>query len=105
MKRTPRYFDGTGKTGKLLSEILPGAVREIREKAGQGREEIFRFWQELIGDKIGPLTEVVSFVNGVLLVKVKSSSLYSLLCQHERPRLLKRLQEKFPVRSLVFRVG
>jgi hypothetical protein len=105
MQRTPRYFDGTSKTGKLLSEILPEAVREIREKAGQGGEEIFCFWQELIGDKMGPFTEAVSFVDGVLLVKVKSSTLYSLLCQHERPRLLKRLKEKFPVRSLVFRVG
>ena len=105
MHRTPRHFDGTARTGKLLSEILPEAVRDIREKAGQGGEEIFRFWQELIGDKMGPLTDAVSFVDGVLIVKVKSSTLYSLLCQHERPRLLKRLQEKFPVRSLVFRVG
>jgi hypothetical protein len=103
--RTPRHFDGTAKTGKILSEILPESLREIRKKAGQGGEEIFRFWQELIGDKMSPLTEAVSFVDGVLTVKVKSASLYSLLCQHERARLLKRLQEKFPIRSLVFRVG
>jgi hypothetical protein len=105
MQRTPRHFDGTAKTGKLLSEILPEAVRGIREKAGQGGDEIFSFWLELIGDKMGPLTEAVSFVDGLLTVKVKSASLYSLLCQHERPRLLRQLQEKFPVRSLVFRVG
>ena len=105
MRRTPRHFDGTKKTGKLLSEILPETVKEIRKKAGQGGEEIFRFWQELIGDKMGPLTEAVSFVDGVLTVKVKSTALYSLLCQHERPRLLRGLQEKFPVRGLVFRIG
>lgn len=105
MKRTPRYFDGTSRTGKLLSDMLPESLRDIRERAGQGGEEIFHFWQELIGDKMGPLTEAVSFVDGTLVVKVKSSTLYSLLCQHERPRLLKRLQEKFPIRNLVFRVG
>jgi hypothetical protein len=85
--------------------MLPESLRDIRERAGQGGEEIFHFWQELIGDKMGPLTEAVSFVDGTLVVKVKSSTLYSLLCQHERPRLLKRLQEKFPIRNLVFRVG
>jgi len=105
MQRTPRNFDGTAKTGKLLSEILPEAVREIQKKTGLGGDEIFSFWQELIGDKMGPLTQPVSFVDGVLTVKVKSASLYSLLCQHERPRLLRRLQEKFPVRNLLFRVG
>jgi hypothetical protein len=105
MARTPRHFDGTERTGKILSEILPEQLKNIREKAGQGGDEIFSFWQEVIGDKIGPMTEAVSFVEGVLVVKVKSSTLYSLLCQHERPRLLKRLQKKFSIRSLVFRIG
>ena len=105
MYRTPRNFDGTSRTGKSLSELLPESVREIREKTGLGGDEIFSFWQELLGGKMGPLTEAVSFIDGVLTVKVKSATLYSLLCQHERPRLLKRLQEKYSVRSLVFRIG
>ena len=105
MRRTPRNFDGTSTTGKSISDLLPSALKEIREKAGQQTEEIFHFWQELIGEKMGPLTEPISFEEGVLTVKVKSSTLYSLLCYHERPRLMKRLQEKFSIRNLVFRIG
>ena len=105
MRRTPRYYDGTQRTAKPLSELLDDALKEIRFTAGQSADEIFRYWTELIGDKMGAMTEPVSFIEGVLTVKVKSQALYGLLCQHERPRLLKRLQEKFSVRGLVFRIG
>ena len=104
-RRTPRNFDGTSPTGKSIADLLPDVLKEIRTKAGQQTDEIFLFWKELIGDKMGPLTEPISFDEGVLIVKVKSSTLYSLLCYHERPRLMKRLQEKFSIRSLVFRIG
>lgn len=105
MSRTPRHFDGTAKTGKNLSDLLPEIAKKIGAKAGCGSEEVLLFWPQVIGETMAPFTEAVSFIDGVLIVKVKSSTLYSLLCQHERPRLLKRLQEKFPVRSLVFRAG
>lgn len=105
MARTPRHFDGTAKTGKNLSDLLRDAMREISAPEGQEAEAIFRYWPELIGGAMAPFTQPVSLVNGVLIVKVKSATLYSLLCQHEQPRLLKKLQEKFSVRSLVFRVG
>lgn len=103
--RTPRNYQGTQNPGKKLQDLLPGFLAEVQKKAGDPREEVFRTWGELIGEKMAPLTEPLSFVDGVLTVKVKSSTLYSLLCLHEKPRLLKRLQEKFPVRNLVFRVG
>lgn len=54
---------------------------------------------------MAPMTEPISFFDGVLTVKVKSATLYSLLCHHEKPRLLKQLQRKFPVRQLVLRAG
>ena len=105
MARTPRHFDGTGRTGKVLSDLLPEIVKKIGEKSGCQSEEIFGFWPTVIGEAMAPYTEPVSFIDGVFIVKVKSSTLYSLLSQHERPRLLQRLQEKFPVRNLVFRAG
>lgn len=105
MKRTPRFYNGTAKTGKNLSDLLPLALNKIQSKRGETDEAIFSFWFVLIGDKMGPFTKPDSFVDGVLTVKVKSATLYSLLCQHERPRLLKQLQEKFPVRGLFFKIG
>jgi hypothetical protein len=105
MVRTPKNFDGTAPTGKSLASLLNELKKEIGAKTGFQGEEIFAFWPEAIGEKMAPFTEPVSYIDGVLTVKVKSATLYGLLCQHERPRLLKRLQEKFSVRSLVFRIG
>lgn len=104
-KRTPRNFDGTNNPGKKISDLLPEILAEISRKVKDPREEIFLFWYELIGEKMAPFTQPTSWVDGVLTVKVKSSTLYSLLCQHEKPRLLKRLKEKFPIQNLVFRIG
>ncbi len=105
MSRTPKYFDGTARTGKKISDLLPEVLGEIGSKAGHQGEEIFHFWTQLIGEGMAPLTQPVSFADGVLTVKVKSATLYSLLCQHEKPRLLKRLQEKFSIRNIIFRIG
>ncbi|HSX25868.1 MAG TPA: DUF721 domain-containing protein [Chlamydiales bacterium] len=103
--RTPRNYHGIFSPIKRISDLLPEVVGEIGQKMSDPREEIFKFWFELIGEKMGPLTEPVSFEDGVLTVKVKSSTLYGLLCQHEKPRLLQRLKEKFSIRNIIFRVG
>lgn len=103
--RTPRNYSGTENPAKKIVDLLPDVLSDLGKKRKNPREEIFQFWQELLGEKMAPLTEPVSFLDGVLTVKVKSSTLYSLLVAHERPRLLSRLQEKFAIRNLVFRVG
>ncbi len=103
--RTPKGYNGTKTTGRRISELLPGLLVELGKRAADPREEIFQAWGVAIGEKMAPLTEPLSFLDGVLTVKVKSATLYSLLCQHERPRLLKQLQAKFPVRHLQFRIG
>ena len=88
-----------------MADLLPDMMNELGKKAGDPKEEIFKFWRELMGENRASMTEPVNFVDGILTVKVKSSTLYSLLVAHERPRLLGRLQEKFSIRNLVFRVG
>lgn len=103
--RTRRNYFGTENPVKKMGDILPEIMEDLRGKRGDCQEDVFQFWKALIGKKMAPLTEPVSFYDGVLTVKVKSSTLYSLLAVHEKPRLLKGLQEKFSVRNLVFRVG
>lgn len=103
--RTPRNYAGVENPSKKMADLLPEVLFELGRKSGDPREEIFQFWRTLIGEKMAPLTDPVSFVDGVLTVKVKSSTLYSLLVTHEKPRLLVRLREKFSIRNLIFRVG
>lgn len=105
IERTKRHFNGTAPTGKKISEILPLVLNEIKNKAGDDREKIFQFWRSLLGEKMALLTQPISLKNGILTIKVKSATLYSLLCQHEKPRLLKEMQAKFEIVELVFRVG
>ena len=103
--RTPKNYVGTGNPVKRMADLLPEVLVDLGRNVGDSKEQIFKFWHDLVGEKIAPLTEPVSFIDGVLTVKVKSSTLYSLLVTHEKPRLLGRLQEKFSIRNLVFRAG
>lgn len=103
--RAPRNYQGTEILTKKMTDLLPEFLDELRRKKGDEKEVVFEFWQSLVGEKMAALTEPVSLIEGVLTVKVKSSTLYSLLVTHERPRLLAQLKEKFSVRNLVFRIG
>lgn len=103
--RTPRNFDGTRFPGIKIEEILPDLLAGIDRKRGVPREAVFREWALLLGEKMASFTQPVSFEDGVLTVIVKSSTLYSLLRVHEKPRLLRKLQDKFQVKNLVFKIG
>ena len=103
--RTPRRYDGTKLSGKKIGDLLPEIISDIGRQRENQSEAVFAFWAALLGEKMAPLTEAVSLIDGVLTIKVKSATLYSLLSSAEKPRLLRQLQEKFPIRNLVFRVG
>ncbi len=105
MERTKRYFDGTGVTGKKISELLPEILGGLAPKGTDEREALWRLWMDLLGEKMGTLTQIVSWKNRVLTIKVKSATLYALLAQREKGRLLQEIQKKFAVQELVFRVG
>jgi hypothetical protein len=108
MMRTPRNFDGTFPTGKAIDGLLREALVSISKQAGCQGHEVLAAWGEVLGPKFANLTKAVALQDGVLTVKVKSSTLYSLLHQHEKPRLLEKLQMLFPhaeIRDIVFRIG
>ena len=108
LPRTPRNYDGTERTVKELSQILPQVMQKMGARFELRPDLILAAWPELIGKKLSPMTQAVSFVEGVLTVKVKNSSLYSLLSQQEKPKLLKALQLKFPsvtIHNINFRLG
>lgn len=104
-KRAPRNYDGTAVPAKTIHELLPQFLLEISKKNGGIGPEIAKEWFANLGEKMGPMTEIVSFEEGILTVKVKSSTLYSLLCQHEKPRLLRLLQKKFSIRDIKLKIG
>ncbi|MBI2810851.1 MAG: DUF721 domain-containing protein [Candidatus Melainabacteria bacterium] len=98
----------SGLTNKQIQDLLPKVLGSIGAVHRDRPDLILAAWPQLIGEKLAAMTKAVSFENGMLAVKVSNSTLYSLLAQHERGRLLKSLREKFPsveIKNINFRLG
>lgn len=104
-KRTKKGYNGTLPTGKKIGDLLPDILQNIKKTEGTPQEAVFAFWFSLLGQKMAHLTQPISLKNRVLTIKVKSATLYALLCQYEKPRLLVQMQKKFQVEDIVFRIG
>lgn len=106
--RKPKNYDGPGVTTRRVSDLLPDALSKIGQSY-QGRPDlVLAAWKDVIGQKLSGMTEAISFQDGILNVKVKNSTLYSLLNQNDKPRLLNLLRKRFPkmiIKTIVFRMG
>ena len=108
IRRIPRNYRGLKPTGRTLDELLPKTLKGIEKSLKTSPDHILEAWSELIGEKLAPMTRAVSFYDGTLTVEVRSSTLLSLLVQHERARLLNLLRNKFPkhnIQRIFFRIG
>lgn len=107
-RRTPKGYDGTIVTTHRMSDILPQVLSSIGAVHSARPDLILTAWPEVIGPKLAGMTEAISFHNGVLLVKVRNSTLYSLLQQYDKIRILNNLRAKFPqveFKAVTFRIG
>lgn len=95
-------------TNKQIKDLLPKVLDQISALHRDRPDLILMAWTEVIGEKLAPMTKAVAFEKGILTIKVNNSTLYSLLIQHERVRLLKCLRMKFPaveIKNIHFRMG
>lgn len=107
-RRTSKNHDGTETTTRHLNHLLPVVLSKVSQVHQERPDLILASWPEVIGSKLAQMTEAVSFIEGVLLVKVKNSTLHSLLSHHEKTRLLNNLRYKFPnvsIKTIQFRIG
>jgi hypothetical protein len=107
-RRTPKAYAGVQLTGHKLNEILPSVLYSIGLIYKERGDLVLAAWPEIIGDKLALMTEAVSFDAGILYVKVRNSTLFSLLKQHDKPQILRSLRGKFPrtnIKNIVFRMG
>lgn len=91
-----------------LKELLPSFLEELGAVYQERGEEILASWPAIVGNQLAPMTEAVSFREGILSVKVKNSTLYSILNGPDKALLLKKLREKFPqssIRGINFRLS
>ncbi len=80
-------------TGKRLADLLPKIMSKIGKMHKVRPDLVVSAWPEVIGKRFAAMTSAVSFVDGILTVKVKNSTLLSVLSQHEKPRLMGKLKE------------
>lgn len=108
LHRKSKNYDGTEITTHKFTDLLPRVLTQIHHAYQDRPDLILACWPEVIGQKLASMTQAVSFHEGVLIVKVKNSTLYSLLSQQDKPRILNRLREKFPsvmIKNIFFRIG
>ncbi len=108
MRRTPRFYDGPAVTTHQLSDLLGGMFVSIGERYRERPDLILAAWPQVIGPKLASMTQALSFVDGVLIVKVNNSTLYTLLSRHEHQRLLQTLRCHFPkieFKNIQFKIG
>lgn len=108
LRRTPKDYDGPAVTTHKVSELLSLVLHDIGEAYEDRPDLILAAWPEVIGTKLASMTQAVSFTEGVLVVRVKNSTLHSLLSQNDKPRILSFLRQKFPkvtIRNVIFRIG
>lgn len=106
--RKPRNYDGIDLTSQPVAQILPRVLGKIGATYKQRPDLILAAWPELVGERLAPMTQAMSFVDGVLTVRVKNSTLHSLLNTKDKARILRSLREKFPqttIKNVLFKLG
>jgi len=106
--RSRLYYDGPGKTSKQMSALLPKLLSQIGQRFAVRPDLVLIAWPEVVGSRLASMTKAISFEDEVLFVRVNNSTLYSLLEQYDKPRIIQNLRSKFPnivIKTVVFRLG
>ena len=106
--RNPYKYDGTRLTSHSVGDLLSSALSSLSHIYQDRGDLILAAWPEVIGPKLAGMTQAVSFREGVLTVKVRNSTLHSLLSCHDKNKILAALKQKFPktlIQNIVFRIG
>jgi hypothetical protein len=107
-RQNPKYYDGIRPTSHQVRDFLPKILSDINSRQLERPEAVIASWPSIIGDKIAPMTRALSFRDGVLTVAVKNATLYSLLNEREKGKILHRLKQTFPqiqIHNIIFRIG
>ncbi len=107
--RMPLGYDGSRTTTRKLADLLPPFLKKISEKAQIRPQDVLEAWPKVVGEKLAPMTQAMKFDSKVLYVKVKNTTLLSLLSNpRDKERLIGAMQKLFPkleIENILFRAG
>lgn len=107
-QRTYKGRYGTALTSRDLGSVLSKVLTKINAQQQQRPDLLLAYWPQVVGPTIAPLTRAIAFNDGVLTVKVKNSTLHSLLVREEKAKILAALRHKFPnvtLSDIIFKIG
>ena len=105
-KRPYRY--PTQLTTKKLVDLLGPVFQNISSIYSNHLENFIRDWPKILGKDYASMTEIIGYKKGILIIKVKNSSLYSLLYHHKKQEILKQIYKNYPkwdVKDITFKMG
>lgn len=108
MELGAKFSNRQATSFRHIKQVLPRILEDIGKLYKDRPDLVLAAWPEVIGSGLSHMTEALSFSEGVLVVKVKNSTLHSLLSQNDKPRLIQNLREKFPgtmIKTIYFRLG
>lgn len=106
--RTPENYNGTQPTSRHVADLLTKALSKLSGSCQVRPDLLLAAWPEIIGPKHAAMTQAVSFCEGILIIKVKNSTLHSLLSRHDKYRILASIRQRFPkanIQNIVFRIA
>ena len=101
-------FSHTRITSKFLKDLLKDVQNGLEKDDKHQEVNIHEIWAKIIGEKLSGLTQVKSLNNGILVIKVNSSSLNQLLSTTEKPKILLKLKTQYPflrIKNVVFKTS
>ena len=108
-RRTPFGFDGPGVTSRTLQEFLPRLMQRLERVYHTNPDLVIETWPKVVGEALAPMTRATSFVDGVLRVTVRTSTLLSVLSNPvDKQRIMAALCERLPglvIENIVFKIG
>lgn len=99
--RHPKNYNGTHLTSRSIGDLLLKEVARISAVYSDRSDLVLAAWPSIIGPKLAPMTQAVSVCDGVLTVKVKNSTLLSLLSRNDKYRILSAIKQQFPKAGIV----
>lgn len=101
--------DGTKLTSRKLQDLLPQVLDTLQGKYSAQPKLLLDRWDSIIGTTLAPFTKAVRFEDGRLYVKVKNSTLLSLLhSPADKKKIIEAIRNALPgivIRDILFRIG
>ena len=108
-ERTPFGYDGQGLTSHKLQELLSGMMHQLGPLYAHKPSVVLESWPQIVGEKLAAFTQATRYEDGVLYVKVKNSTLLSLLSNPvDKQRIQDAVKAAVPgivLKNIVFRIG